>query len=271
MKFRPDCLAELSGLPAYNFGLSNASVEDLVAIVGFVEANAKAPLRELVIGLDVEAFDDRTPVDPRTLSSEKLRPYVPGSVGRSWSTITQALFGWQALRYALVSLRFHVFPNQKPHELNHDAPDGLVVYDEWDPQLAQGKLDLVRGREAAKGRFAPQAYAGFTSLPPERVRMIRELVEREHARGVAIHVVVPPLHPSLEALRRQSALSNRMRELEAFLYDLKGAGLIQYISVGSPRDFGGDNDGYYDGVHLTEANTNRLLLAMFGRAHGCGI
>src|SRR5262245_2704545 len=65
LKLAPTCITELTGLPAYNFAFSNASIEDLSAVVGFIRARGRAALREVIIGVDVESFDDEVEVDQR--------------------------------------------------------------------------------------------------------------------------------------------------------------------------------------------------------------
>jgi hypothetical protein len=54
------------------------------------------------------------------------------------------------------------------------------------------------------------------------------------------------------------------------LRELAREGTIQWFPVHSLEDFHGDPDGYFDGLHMTETNSTRLLLAMFHRDHGCG-
>jgi hypothetical protein len=271
MKVRPSCLTDLTGLPAYNFGLSNSAIEDMVAVMGFVRGEAHAPVQLLVIGLDVEQFDDGIPIDPRLLSADHLRPYVVGANRRTWSTVTQALFGWQGFRYAAISLRFHFFPNAKPKPKSHDEADGLVRYDVWDEEISKGTFNPRNNLASTLPRFSTSIAArGFGQLSASRLAMFRSFVAQEHSRGTEIHVVIPPIHRDLSAARR-GPIDQRTAELDASLRAMAREGLFEYFSISSPSSFNGDPDGYYDGMHLNEQNTDRMLLAVFHRQHGCGI
>ncbi|HEY1813800.1 MAG TPA: hypothetical protein VGG74_15720 [Kofleriaceae bacterium] len=266
MKLSPACLRELTGLPAYNFGVTDAQVEDLEAILGFVQSRAAVPLRELVIGIDVEAFDDRIEVDPRLLSSTLLRDYVPES-HLSWDAATRALFGWQAFRYGLTSLRYAI-TGRRPHESSHYTPEGEIVYDD-----ERSDESAMRERRAAniQRRTGKLVAEGFARLSPSRLELFRDLVTSAKARGTNVHVFVPPLHRELVDIRNRGPVPARLADLDRFLRALDVEHVIEYLAIKRVEDVGGDPEGYYDGNHMTEANATRVLLAMFHREHGCGI
>ncbi|MBL0214098.1 MAG: hypothetical protein IPQ07_09445 [Myxococcales bacterium] len=272
MKIRPSCLAELTGLPAYNFGLSDALIEDMSAVLKFIQAKGRAPLRVILIGLDARTFDDHAEVDPRLLSSAVLGGYLDQTTGLSWRTVTRALFGKQGLRYGLISLYFHLRPHARPPQKAHFEPDGVVAFDQWDPALAAGTLDspgmLARNVERFRG---PLSSARFSALSPTRLALFRSLVTAAHNSGTVIHVFLPPLQPAIEEVLASRPIARRTEELALEMRALERAGLIVYHPITKVEDFGGDPDGYYDGIHMTDVNSRRLLLWLFQRDHGCGI
>lgn len=271
MKLRPACLAELTGSPAFNFGLSDSVIEDMTAVLGFVHAQDRSPLRELVVGLDIEGFTEK-PVDIRMLTAPQLRQYLPDSPGRSWATVTQALFGWQGFRYAMKSLQYAVRPASRPAPQVATAPDGLIHYLAWEPAIANHTFSLATELGPNVPRFATAfAYRDFAKLSTRRLALLRALFKREKALGVTVRVIVPPIHRALEAARADGPVAARERELDGVLRGMAAEGLIQYLPITTAADFGGDPDGYYDGMHLTEENATRMLLALYGRSHGCGL
>jgi hypothetical protein len=148
------------------------------------------------------------------------------------------------------------------------------------------EAEMTAGTYSAKQRFAEMAAKlsarrgtrDFTELSERRVARFRELMAAAHADGVTVDVFIPPLSAAMERILDAGAtgaahgrLAARRRELDAVLAELDRAGQIHYLRVARVEDFGGDPAGYFDGVHMTEANASRLLLAMFHRSHGCGV
>ena len=96
--------------------------------------------------------------------------------------------------------------------------------------------------------FEEHVRAALDSLPPELARRLENVavvVEEENPEEPDIYGLFdePEYLPARIAIYRRPLV----------------------------EDFGGDPAGYFDGVHMTEANASRLLLAMFHRSHGCGV
>ena len=270
MKIRPACLAELTGVPAFNFGLSSSHVEDLVAAYRFARARGGRPLRALVIGVDVEAFDDHAEPDPRLLSSRYLRAYLDGGSHLSWSAASRALFGWQAFRYGLSSLWHQLRPSRALPRMHFDG-DGFVTYDVWETAQREGRFDPVPEFARVKAQLlGPLSGREFDALSAERVALFQDMVRSAHAAGIQVDVYIPPLHPRLADVRTGPIVA-RTAELEALLGALEREGALRWFRIHRIEDVHGDPAGYFDGIHMSEANSTRVLLAMFRREHGCGI
>ena len=270
MKLAPACLREITGYPAFNFGLSSSHVEDWVAAYRFARGAARAPLREVVIGVEVDAFDNHAEPDPRLLSSDSLRGYLDDTWRLSWGVASRALFGWQALRFGLSSLFYHLVPSARPHARMRFDDQGMVIYDAWEAAMRNGTLDRAPLFAAVAANLrGKRAGKGFDALSPERVALFKDLVRTAHAAGATVDVFVPPLHPELAAIRT-GPIAARTAEVEQLLDTLAREGSIRYSRIAGIADFHGDPAGYFDGAHMTEANSSRLLLAMFHRDHGCG-
>jgi hypothetical protein len=271
MKLRPSCIHEVTGIPSFNFGLSSSMVEDWMAVYRFVTAHGR--IRELIIGADVDAFDNRAEVnDPRLTSAPYLRPYVEGSTGLSWTVATRALFGWQAFRYGVRSLQYYLLPKTKPVEAMRFEADGYLRYDKIEDQLRRGVFDPRPRRDENARRFrGPMATTGFTKLSPYRLEMFKKLIRAAHEVGVRIDVFIPPVQADIQAVLAGQPIENRRRELESVLRDLDREGSIHYMQVKTAADFNGDPDGFFDGIHMNDANNDRVILKMFGQSHGCGM
>ena len=265
LKFRPACLTELTGYPAFNFGLNASRVEDWSAAYRFVRARATRPLRELVIGADVDGFDNRAETEPRLLSSTHLRAYVDDSWNLSWGVAARALFGWQAFKYGALLLWYEVHPASRPRPKMRFDDRGFVIYDRWergDERADAHDKNAGKLRDQLSGR-------GFDALSPRRVALFQDMVRTAHAEGATIDVFIPPLTSEFAGLR-SGPIASRIHDLEVMLSALEREGTIRLFRVHSIADFHGDPAGYYDGLHMTEDNATRLLLTMFHREHGCG-
>jgi hypothetical protein len=152
----------------------------------------------------------------------------------------------------------------------HYEPDGVVTYDDWDPELTSGTFSPVTTLAKNVARFSGPAGRNFTTLSPSRLVLFRRLIQSAHDSGASVHIFIPPLHRALVAARA-GLISQRSAELERWFEELDREGLIHFMPLHGVEDFGGDPDAYYDGVHMMTDNTDRLLLKLFGRPHGCGV
>jgi hypothetical protein len=270
MKLNPACIQELTGYRAFNFGLSSSHVEDWAAAYRFARTDGKAAVRELLIGIDIDAFDDHAEPDPRLLSSVYLRRYLDDRWHLSWGVASRALFGWQALRFGLSSVFYHVVPSAMPQARMRFDDQGYSIYDAWEAAMRNGTLDrrpLFAG--VAANLHGKLSGKGFDALSPERVALFKQLVRTAHAAGATVDVFIPPFHPELAALRSGPIVA-RTAECEKLLEELEHEGTVRYLRIHELADFHGDPAEYFDGAHMTETNSSRLLLAIFHREHGCG-
>jgi hypothetical protein len=268
-KANPTCLRELTGLPSFNFGLGFARIEDELAVMRFIHDRGRVPLKQVIIGLDVDAFDHQD-VDQRTLSSKSLRRYIDGLATLSWDRASRSLFGMQGLHFGLTSLWYHF--RKHPPPKSEIGADGFVTYKAWEDGIRKGTFDstpLVNAL-ARKLEFLSTAN-NFNELSRPRVAMFEELVRSAHAAGIEVRVFIPPLHPKILAARAKSSLPERTREMEAMLERLQSQGLLTYFPIEHPEDYGTPKTGWFDGNHMTEPMTTKILLAMFHRDHGCGM
>jgi hypothetical protein len=261
-------VSELTGIPAFNFGLSNARVEDWSAVLAFYRDRSHLPLREVIIGVDIDSFDN-SETDRRLLTSSYLGRYAGGGSRLSWDTGTRALFSMQALRSSFTSIARHFGHGAAAHYST--GPDGFLTYPDWESAVRKGSFELESNLAALATRLPQEmAEADLGKLSPSRVALFTELVRALHQAGVGVDVFIPPLHPKLAAALGKTPFQARTKDLDAALAELAREGVVRYIPIASVEDFGGDLAGYFDGSHMMESNTNRVLLKMFHREHGCG-
>jgi len=270
MKLKPACVRELTGMPAFNLGLSNSTVEGWNAAFRF--ASDHAPLRRMIIAVDVEGFDPHAAVDPRLLASKHLRQYMDEKPRLRWESATRALFGMQNLRFTFTSLRMHFFPPPKMRAMTVFGDDGLVTYPGWEEQQRLGTLPREQLLAAARQTLENQLWKGnFTELSPPRVTLFRQMMRLAQERGIEVDAYISLLSPEIGPVAAAAQVAARRAELDRLLAKLDSEGLLLYHRYTRVEDFGGDPREFFDGFHMTEANTSRLLLSMFNRQSGCGV
>jgi hypothetical protein len=266
-KLDPRCVTELTGLPAFNFGVGNGNAEDWYAIMGFVTEHGRAPVRELLIGIDVDGFDTHS--DHRLEIAPRLGEYV-GHGRLSWGEATRVLFGQDAFQYGLRSIWFTLRPADRGHP-NYFGPDGLEFEPERDERIQRGTYSFEDATAKQARRIKRLAADGFDALSPARVALFRTVIHAARARGTEIDVFVAPMSPVLSKARSFSQIPQREAELDALLSQLEREGMVHYHRLAEVEDLGRDPVGFYDGAHMTESTATRVLLRLFHRQHGCGL
>jgi len=66
-----------------------------------------------------------------------------------------------------------------------------------------------------------------------------------------------------------TTLAARTRDTEALLSGFEQQGLLHFVRLPSLASFNGDPALFFDGAHMMEANTARVLSAVYGT--GCAV
>lgn len=264
----PAALERAAGTPFYNAGVSFGRAEDYLAIARrFVAVHGRAP-REVVVGLDVDALQDGPPIDPELVRTAALRAEVPECLALadrlrpirdlvSWSQATSAarlLFGRARGRSA-------------PDRDEYFAADGSIVYALRDRQIGAGSYDRAAAYAYDRGVYT-RLHRASGGVSPMRERAWRGLCRLCATHGAAPTVYLTPVHPRLlEDLRAGSSFEERRAEVARLVREtLPPGGTVRDLT--EVASFGGDPDGFYDGVHLHAANAGLVIDALFRGREG---
>jgi hypothetical protein len=180
------------------------------------------------------------------------------------------LFGQDAFQYGLRSIWFYLRPQDRGHP-SYFEPDGYQVSPEGEERMRAGTFRYAEAAMRQAKKFKRLASDSFDALSSSRVQLFQDIVRSAHARGVMIEVFVPPMSPVLTKARSYSQLPQRAAELDLLLAGLEREGLLRYHRLAEVEDLGDDPTGFFDGVHMTETTSTRVLLRLFHREHGCGL
>lgn len=243
MMFRPALIKQLTGLDAFNAGISSGAPEDIVFMLRYSIHNLQPRL--VIIGLDVEMFHNGDVVEQ--------------TWQRDGNRIAQ-LLGMEQTALSVQLLRL-LWSGHQPVPARHLDDDGYLHYDNYEAEMRTGHYDL-RPKIAQTISEYTLRWKGYTQVSEPRLKYLEEALRLCKERGIDVRVVLTPYHPEVYASLPHRQFQERRQELRARLMTLcrqYAARCYDYTLVGA---FHGENDEFYDGVHMTPKNTDALVTAM---------
>lgn len=265
---RPACVTALTGRAAFNFGVNAGVAEDFLAIFRFMRAEPGFRVRELLLGAEPEAFAGDARLGRALTQSRALAAFVsPAATDpeRIWSD----LFSAASVTAALRSVWHHGLDRQAL-PLESLGPDGLQARPAWDGQSSSGRFDryteVLASSRAIRGRYTRDLH-----LSPGRVAQLHQLLVEARSAGVRVTVFVPPVHPVLGRDAVGTSFEGLTEDLVAVLRAAERAELLHYVETRSLADFAGDSTLYYDAIHMTSGNADKLLAAIYPSRGRCAV
>jgi len=264
---RPECVTTLTGRPAFNFGVNAGVAEDFLAIFRFMRSAPDFQVRQVLLGAEPEAFIGG--VATRSLAqSRALAPFAspaPADPERRWSD----LLSEASLRAALRSAWHYGFDRQAlPQEALR--PDGLQVRPLWDEEIRTGRFQQ-HSVVLNTSRAIRERYRESTRLSAGRLSQLGQLLREAREAGVIVTVFVPPVHPALSREAAGTSFQQLTEELVQVLRKAQKEGLLQYVETRSLKRFAGDSMAYYDAIHMTAGNADRLLTSLYQTQERCAL
>lgn len=265
---RPGCVSGLTGRPAFNFGVNAGVAEDFLAIFRFMRSQPHFQVREVLLGAEPEAFTGDPLLGRALAESRALGPFVSHPARdpeRLWSDLWSEASALAALR----SVWHYGFDREKlPQEALEG--DGFQTRPLLDDQIRKGRFAqhsvVLASSHAVRARYLAGAH-----LSPGRVAHLRALLEEARTAGVRVTAFVPPVHPALTRDAAGTALPGLTAELVGVLRSAEREGLIRYVETRSLGDFQGDSTLYYDAVHMTADNADRLVTEIYDGRGRCAV
>lgn len=267
MQLAPSEIQRVTGLTAYNAAVDSAKAEDWLAITRYALLDRQWPLREIVLGVDVEGLHNHTPPDGRLGGAPKFAKHLPPSFQfRLLGEVVTSGLSQDQLSSSLRSLRFR--RSGYPEDSSRLDPDGMLHYLKFSREIAAGTFqpDFSGTALAYAGRFA-----GMTHVGEDREHALRTLLTLAHAHNVRVHAFISPLHHSVVTHLNQHRDFARLRQETLALLQQLSSEFPQELTVRDYTDvsrFGGDPELFYDGAHIREGNADRLVQSLWPLSEG---
>jgi hypothetical protein len=246
-----------------NLAVDQARAEDLWALYRYaVEVHGWAP-KEIILGLDLEAFHNHAAADDRLIASPALRPLLPEAIRKAafWRRSSALLSGDQASR-ALQALWFAAtaFP---PHTYQFDET-GFIHYRIWDREIAEGRFhaDIAGSVPEYITRFIQ-----YTAVDLDRWGLFEQLVKDASQRGMTIRSYLTPLHPVVQREVEGATAFGRVHQdavdrLHALARTTPGFHFQDFTEL---QSFAGQTGLFYDGGHMRPENVRLMVRSLYGR------
>lgn len=266
-------LAEECGFSAFNFSVESANAEDWYCITRFVFDRAVRLPRMVVLGIDIEAFSDFNPIDPRLEKCSFLNPYLePGGDKEAGPSADEGVEE-DRIKMMLRSLRSFDTEKLDGYEYGFHEKSGDFVYLSDEPQLR--KFNQRRPMALADPKDRDQLYLlryqGFSGLSQKRISYFHEMLTCCRDRGVSVRIFIPPIHRDLRRfLSENTTYLDRKREFLSVVADVTRASeaeiaLYDYSDV---RDFNGHSADFRNAAHAGAYNCSLILRELLYDAGG---
>lgn len=270
-------LAKQYGYKAFNFAVNSAQAEDWYCITRFVQDYNKIPLKRILLGIDIEAFNGLHSPDERLITCPLLRPYLgaedieevenifPADKGLSALVAELSTEKRQRFQEIFTQLRAQNITASRDFDYHPESGDLLfkdagVLKAAYDKRLSlciQGLNtvdDLGTHQRATELRLKQ-----FDQLFPRRVRYFEQLVFFCEEQQIQLSCFLTPMHPLLqELLKVRTNYTARIQEFRE-LFDELFTPFCELVDCSSPELFGGNNVDFRDEAHVGPYNSDKLL------------
>jgi hypothetical protein len=263
----------VTGLPAFNFGVSVGCPVDFLAHLRFVLQAGLRP-KTIVIGLDELAFGDNPEADIYDMQLVTHAGVFDELALRDRAPIVVRILKTLSLKTTADSAR-NLWRRWRHHGPYYAPDDDSAAGDlegthdpDWDAMPAEKRREeLAQGIERLTkfwGKYLdrPDKIEGMRPTA-RRMQLFEQLLDLAASNGIEVRVALLPVHPELERRIFTPRLLEIRAELARTLADEVGRrGFVfrDYTRLGS---FGGTAEDFQDGTHMAPANGRRLLSALF--------
>ncbi|MCW2961320.1 MAG: hypothetical protein JWM90_1707 [Thermoleophilia bacterium] len=248
----PVHIRRVSGMTSFNAGISNGAARELLALTHYADLRSPGALPHLVIFLDLEAFDGRTPT-VRVLDYQQRIDAVKSACGEP----TECRTPWLAAARAIARDAVARQAGGRPYT-ETQRPDGRQINGNLQKWEAQGiDLDPIRARRIQQ---RIDSYdTSFDRLYPEPQRAFEQLLELANARDVQPVLVVTAMHP--DCIRRcgVAGWTARRAEVRAYLEELEQEFDLRWYDFSLPVTWGGSGAQFLDEIHLRDTGANLVV------------
>jgi len=248
-RFDPAFARRTTGLRSVNIAESNARPEAAWGMLNWFYAKWPDAKVRWVWGMQAGMLRDLD-LDPALLQDSRFYPYFPDDL--------------LAHQRALLPDTTAEMPRMYGFLRNKYSNLGMCVQNVYDKRFAQGltlnaSLDAYIARMLHGSRGADSEVTRARSYFEKTVALLNE-------HGTTPVIVLMPIHPRVLRVMRAHDMGGERERLRQYLAELGQTAQIKVLDLTTITSFNGRADWFYDGVHITRGNANRVILTVKRKA-----
>jgi hypothetical protein len=244
----------------------SSDLEDYYAALLSLTEGAGLPIHNVVLGIDLEAFNPSAPtIYESRYFPEFSRYLIHTPLARArLSDQLGLLMSMQQTDESLNVLRRAV---QREHavELVSIEPNGRAIQVARENSIAAGTFDLQRIIASRVRKYPSRSLrlGGYKRVDPVRLQYLDDLLNYCDAHGIKLYAFITPYHPRLwdvlDQLPEAAILNDVKAQVQEHLAE-HGVTLHDFSHIES---FGGDPLEFYDEIHMRPDNIHRVVETLF--------
>ncbi len=257
MKLDPELVERMTGLPTFNAGVNTAMTEDYYVLLRYALEHAHLPLKLVIVGVDVDAFHDREPINDYLLQPNLLGSYLQKGEARhaTWKRFTTLFNGYQT-KLSFVSLWDSLIHKHK--EVYHFEPNGYLHFDKFEAERATGHYDLDSKIAVTVDQYL-RRYEGYNRLSAERLDYFERMLRYAREHQLRVLVFLTPAHPKLLAALDARHYEERRKEVLDAVGEICSRYKVPFKDLSRIEQFDGRAANFFDGVHPDETNSAKIV------------
>ncbi len=238
-RFEPSFAEKLTGLPAFNFAVQNSRPEDVYAMSRLLFWRAPSVKLRCIWALQATTLSD-SPLHPGLLAEPRLTQFLPEYLVAAQCKVSVTSAGREMKTFDQYSARGQLLHN------------GYDVRLERGASLAGTLLGYLARMVPKVAEPSPYAQTTAKSYFERTLRLF-------NLHGVEPVLVVMPYQPTVLAAFRVAGWDVKEEAFKTYLGGLRGKYRFHVLDYTELASFHGDPNAFYDGAHVTAANSRRIL------------
>jgi hypothetical protein len=265
MTMRSSDVEQHLGGACYNFSMQSAAAEDWYAALRLLVDDLGAPVEDVILGVDFEAFNPAIPTMSESRYFAEFSKYLVHTKLRSrWLDQWSLLLSSEQLDATKGVLTTQL---QRGRESQNKVvePDGTLLLRHREELIASGRFDLDDVLDARVRKYASRSLrlAGYERPSEERLQYLADLLDFCDQRDIRLHVYITPYHPRLWDTLRPLPGIEVLRETRRRVQQQCAMHGVYVVDFSRADRFGADPREFYDEIHMWPSNQARLLQTLF--------
>jgi hypothetical protein len=188
-------------------------------------------------------------------------------INAKWIGITrlfvlqQTELSWKSLKIAFLRAR-GTRPRQKG--VYDSDPDGLVHFNIFEAERSTGSYDLSKKIASDMPAYVKK-FESYSSLSAERLKYFEKMLQLARAQGARVYVFLPPAQPEMEAVLQKTPYEIRKQEVIEVLSRMCPTNGAEFHDFSRVETFGGNASWFFDGMHMTEQNSDLITSLLLSK------